>query len=132
MHGQNKKKKLKQTLKKRTPKESVNSNLTANGSSNINTAQQSTGSQNNPNIKCGECIGAESADNLKTKTTSINKNVDQDSNCLSCQTLSWDMDLDLPPNIKENDRIFIRESENDLEVLVFESCSSDSWLHVST
>ena len=30
--------------------ESVNSNLTANGSSNTNTAKQSTGSQNNPNI----------------------------------------------------------------------------------
>ena len=41
------------------------------------------------------------------------------------------MDLDLPPNIKENDRVLIRESEGVLEVLVYESCSSDSWLQES-
>ena len=53
---------------------------------------------------------------MKTETTAINKNVDQDSNCLSC---------------KENDRVLIRESEGVLEVLVYESCSSDSWLQES-
>ena len=49
-----------------------------------------------------ECSGAESSDELKTKVASINKDIDQDSKCLSCQTISCDIFLDLPSNIKEN------------------------------
>ena len=41
------------------------------------------------------------------------------------------MDLDLPPNIKEDDRVLIREEEGELEVLVYEACSSDSWIQES-
>ena len=89
------------------PDEPANINLTTNECLNTNEAKQFTRSKNNPNIKFGECIRAETADSLKTKTTSINKNVDQDSNCLSCNTLSWDMDLDIPPNIKKMTEILL-------------------------
>ena len=69
-------------VKKKTLKDTIQmspSISTVSERSNTNKTKQSRESQYNPNIESDECIRAKTAESLKTKITSINKNEDQDS-----------------------------------------------------